>query len=92
MPRRRSRRSSSRRRHRRQGRWVSFTTRRGRRVRFKRKAPGAKSRRTTRHLKVWQRAMKACSHRRRGPKPGTKAFGKCMRAYVRSHGGRRSRR
>jgi hypothetical protein len=90
MPRRR--RHSSRRSRRNAGRWVSFTTRRGKRVRFRRFGPGHKSRRSTRHLSPWKKAMSVCAHKPRGPKPGTKAFGKCMRAYVRSHGGSRRRR
>ncbi len=93
MPRRRSRRSSRRSHRRGSGHWVTFRRPRRHRVWFSNRRRGRSRRRSTTHLRVWQQAMKACSHRR-GVKPGTKRFGQCMRAYVRSHGGsrRRSRR
>ncbi len=70
MP-RRARRSNSRR--------VSFTTRRGRRVSFKRTGRGH---RKTAWNKKFGAAARAC-RRKRGVRPFTKAFGNCMKKALR---------
>lgn len=60
---------------------VSFTTRRGRRVTFKKTGRG--HRRTAWNTK-FGKAGKACA-KKRGSRPGTKKFGACVKAYLRSH-------
>lgn len=76
MPRRRSRRS-----RRSNSRRVTFTTRRGRRVSFVKTGRGH---RKTAWNKLFGKASAAC-RRKRGVKPFTKKFGKCMKAYFRAH-------
>lgn len=71
MARRRRRRSS-------RGSYVRFTTRRGRRVSFKRTGRGH---RKSAWNKKFGAAARAC-RRKRGVRPFTKAFGKCMKAAL----------
>jgi hypothetical protein len=72
MARRRKRRTT------RRGNRVSFTTRRGRRVSFRRTGRGH---RKTAWNKKFGAAARAC-RRKRGVRPFTKAFGKCMKAAL----------
>lgn len=85
MP-RRSRRARRSRRTRRSGRTVSFRTRRGKLVKFTKTGRGH---RKTAWNKAFGKAARAC-RKKRGVKPFTKAFGKCMKAALKSYK-RRSR-